>query len=88
MNEWFNKLPGAIAWKASRKQCFYLKKIHNFRKGEWIAVNGEGEFFTTKTKDDLIAGIAERKWFSPYYECVGVPRIMKKRQKPKQNEDF
>eukprot|EP00026_Physarum_polycephalum_P020252 Phypoly_transcript_22717.p1 GENE.Phypoly_transcript_22717~~Phypoly_transcript_22717.p1 ORF type:complete len:167 (+),score=24.83 Phypoly_transcript_22717:29-502(+) len=73
MNAWFNKLPGTIAWKAGRNQWFTLKKSRKFDKGVWVAVNGDGDYCTAATREQLFKKVAKLKWFSPYYECVGVP---------------
>lgn len=53
MDKWYNELPGTIAWKAGRKQWFSIKKRVQFEKGEWVAVNGKGEYFTTQKMNYL-----------------------------------
>jgi len=71
--DWWCKLPGAIAWKKGEKQWKKLRDRLDLAKGTWVAVNGEGNYVTADSENKLIRVVEKRKWFSPYYECVGIP---------------
>ena len=66
-------MPGDIAWAKGEQKWRQIRRKHSFPKGSWVAVDGSGAYVTATTRAELDKKISVKKWFSPYYEQIGVP---------------
>ena len=66
-------MPGDIAWAKGEQKWRQIRRKRSFPKGSWVAVDGSGAYVTATTRAELDKKISVKKWFSPYYEQIGVP---------------